>query len=87
MVVDCNPCKGRHCDTWLPCAVQEEVARRERLLRARASLAEEQRGNAARATRREAAGERLAVMQVDSSHCIEPSAHCFRLLCQTLPVV
>ena len=62
--------------------MQEEAAHRERLLLARASLAEEQRGNAARAARREAASERLAAMQVDSS--------CFnqlRLLPPALPEV
>ena len=62
-----HPCRGQHCKVQHCCAVQEEVARRERVLRARASLAEEQRSNTVRAARREAAGERLAAMQVDSS--------------------
>ena len=44
--------------------VQEEEARRERLARAHASLAEEQRGNAERSTRSANAKERLASLQV-----------------------
>jgi hypothetical protein len=44
--------------------VQEEEARRERLARAHASLAEEQRRNAERSTRSAEAKERLALLQV-----------------------
>ena len=69
-----HACRGQHCEAQPCCAVQEEAARRERLLRARASLAEEQRGNAARLARQQTAGERLAAMQVDSSCCATPSA-------------
>lgn len=48
--------------------MQEEAARRERLLRVRASLAEEQRSNAERAGRHDAAKERLLELQVDTHH-------------------
>ena len=61
-----HPCRGQHRKVQLCCAVQEEAGRRERVMRACASLAEEQRSNAVRAARREAAGERLTAMQVDS---------------------
>ena len=49
--------------------LQEEAVRKERLMRMRASLAEEQRGNAERARRQDAARDRLYSLQV---HTLQP---------------